>query len=39
MQLLAKLIDHVLKAQGERATIIGATPVIRAPRRSKPLQA
>ena len=25
MQLLAKLIDHVLKAQGERATIIGAT--------------
>ncbi len=25
MQLLAKLIDHVLKARGERATIIGAT--------------
>jgi threonine synthase len=25
MQLLAKLIDHVLKVRGERATIIGAT--------------
>src|SRR5208282_3260763 len=25
MQLLAKLLDHVLKARGERATIIGAT--------------
>ncbi|MGH6838346.1 MAG: threonine synthase [Methylocella sp.] len=25
MQLLAKLIDHVLKARGERATVIGAT--------------
>ncbi|MGH6811002.1 MAG: threonine synthase [Methylocella sp.] len=25
MQLLAKLIDHVLKLRGERATIIGAT--------------
>ena len=25
MQLLARLIDHVLEARGERATIIGAT--------------
>jgi threonine synthase len=25
MQLIAKLLDHVLKARGERATIIGAT--------------
>jgi threonine synthase len=25
MQLLAKLLDHVLKARGERATIVGAT--------------
>jgi threonine synthase len=25
MQLLAKLIDHVLQARGERATIVGAT--------------
>src|ERR1700704_93163 len=25
MQLLAKLIDHVLEARGERATVIGAT--------------
>src|SRR5262249_27431887 len=25
MQLLARLMDHVLKARGERATIIGAT--------------
>lgn len=25
MQLLARLIDHVLKARGERATIVGAT--------------
>ncbi len=39
MQLLGRLMDHVLKARGQRATIVGATSAIQAARPSRPSRA
>ncbi len=35
MQLLARLMDHVLAQRGQRATVVGATPATPAARRSR----